>query len=60
MGNKYKFYFIIKEDYLLDESRLVNAHKRISQYEKNQEYPFKHKGYHLIILNHDNLHFEPI
>ena len=35
MGNKYKFYLIIKEDYILDESMSLNSHKLLFIYEES-------------------------
>ena len=40
MGNKQEFHFIIKEDYLFDESMLLNAHKMVSKYEKKSRISF--------------------
>ena len=34
MRNIHKFYFILKEDYILDESMPLNAHKILFIYEK--------------------------
>ena len=45
MENKYEWYFVIKEDYLLDESislMLIKCYQVI----KNKKNLFKHEDYH--------------
>ena len=34
--NKEKFHFIIKENYILDKSKSLNAHKMLLNYEKSR------------------------
>ena len=34
--NKDKFHFIIKENYILDKSKSLNAHKMLLNYEKSR------------------------
>ena len=55
MGNKCKYHFIIKKDYIFDESMSLNAHKMLLLYEKNKNILLNIKFINLIILNYDNI-----